>query len=103
MIKSSDAPSERTRVKRLHERGRWDSLRPINKQELKATKVLSMPIDEASAKIRTGRPVADEEEYALPIWAGVVPLELSAQPAQPDPRNLPDLELPDHVGTVKLG
>jgi nitroimidazol reductase NimA-like FMN-containing flavoprotein (pyridoxamine 5'-phosphate oxidase superfamily) len=67
MIKSSEAPSERTRAKRLHERGRWDSLRLINKQELKATKVQSMPIDEASAKIRTGQPVDDEEDYPLPI------------------------------------
>ena len=50
--------------------GRWDILRPMNPQEFKATTVLSLPLSEASAKIRTGGPKDDEEDYALPIWAG---------------------------------
>ena len=83
--------------------GRWDSLRPITGQELKATKILSMPIDEASAKVRTGQPVDDDEDYALPIWAGVVPLETAVLPPEPDPRNLPEVAPPDHVSTIKLG
>lgn len=83
--------------------GRWDSLRPIMDKELKATKILSLPIEEASAKLRTGQPVDDEEDYALPIWAGVIPIQHTALPPEPDPRNLPDVKLPAHVQTLSLG
>ena len=58
-------------------RGRSRDVRPPNEIELRATTVLALPLDEASAKIRTGGPVDDEEDYALPIWAGVVPLKLT--------------------------
>ena len=61
-------------VERLYP-GRWDGLRPVNKQEFKATTILGMELTEASAKIRTGNPVDDDEDYALPIWAGVIGLE----------------------------
>jgi len=57
--------------------GRWDELRPATRQELKATTVLGMEIDEGAAKVRTGMPVDDEEDYALPIWAGVIPIRTS--------------------------
>ncbi len=83
--------------------GRWDSLRPIYDKELKATTILSLPINEASAKLRSGQPVDDEEDYALPVWAGVVPLELAAQTPEPDPRNLPDVAFPAHARSIKLG
>lgn len=53
---------------------RWDELRPVTEQEIKATTILSMPLDEASAKVRTGGPVDDEPDYELPIWAGQLPL-----------------------------
>ncbi len=53
---------------------RWKQLRPVQRKELKATTVLSMPIDEASAKVRSGPPIDDDADYALPIWAGLVPL-----------------------------
>ena len=59
-------------------RGRSKEMRPHKEIELKQTLVLAMPLEEASAKIRTGGPVDDEEDYALPIWAGVVPLRLTA-------------------------
>ena len=52
-------------------------MRPPNEIELKQTMVLAMPIAEASAKIRAGGPVDDEEDYALPVWAGVVPMKLT--------------------------
>ena len=55
-------------------KGRWQEVRPPSVQELKATAVLRMTIESASAKIRTGPPKDDEDDYALPIWAGVVPL-----------------------------
>ncbi|HVG22784.1 MAG TPA: pyridoxamine 5'-phosphate oxidase family protein [Thermoanaerobaculia bacterium] len=59
-------------------RGRSRDARPPNESELKQTLVLALPLEEASAKIRTGGPVDDEEDYALPVWAGVVPLKLTA-------------------------
>jgi len=55
--------------------GRWEEVRPPNEQELKATTVLALKLDEVSAKVRQGPPVDDEEDYALPVWAGWVPLE----------------------------
>jgi nitroimidazol reductase NimA-like FMN-containing flavoprotein (pyridoxamine 5'-phosphate oxidase superfamily) len=58
-------------------RGRSAEVRPPNQKELRQTLVLALPIDEASAKIRTGGPVDDEEDYALPVWAGVLPLALT--------------------------
>jgi nitroimidazol reductase NimA-like FMN-containing flavoprotein (pyridoxamine 5'-phosphate oxidase superfamily) len=60
--------------------GRWAEVRPPNRKELRATKVLAMRIDEASAKVRTGPPVDDEEDMALDVWAGVVPLRTVAGP-----------------------
>src|SRR5271157_1384407 len=58
--------------------GRWRDVRPPTDNELKATAVLAIPIEEASAKIRTGPPVDDEEDYALGAWAGVIPLTAAA-------------------------
>ena len=75
----------------------------MNAQELKATTVLSLALSEASAKIRTGGPKDDEEDYVLPIWAGVVPFRTETLPPIPDERNLPGLEPPAHVHSVKLG
>ncbi len=70
-------------------RGRWDEVREPTKQELQATTVLSLAIDEVSAKVRTGPPLDDEEDYALSVWAGVIPLKLQAGDPIADPR-LPD-------------
>jgi nitroimidazol reductase NimA-like FMN-containing flavoprotein (pyridoxamine 5'-phosphate oxidase superfamily) len=66
--------------------GRWADVREPTEQELKATTVLSLPLMEASAKVRTGPPLDDEEDYALPVWAGVVPLRLEAGEPINDPR-----------------
>jgi uncharacterized protein len=66
--------------------GRWAEARLPTENELKATAVLAMPIDEASAKIRSGPPQDDEEDYALSIWAGVIPLVTETGALQPDPR-----------------
>ncbi len=63
--------------------GRWEELRDTTAQELKGTTVLSLPLEEVSAKVRTGGPVDDEEDYAAPVWAGVLPLRL--QPGEPIP------------------
>jgi nitroimidazol reductase NimA-like FMN-containing flavoprotein (pyridoxamine 5'-phosphate oxidase superfamily) len=83
--------------------GRWSILRPMTHQEAKATTVLSLTIDEASAKIRSGGPKDDEEDYALPIWAGVVPLSISVDEPVPDERNLPELESPGYIHGLKIG
>ena len=83
--------------------GRWDMLRPATPQEIKATTVMTMPIDEASSKIRTGPPGDDEEDYGLPIWAGVVPVRMQVLDPVPDPRNIEGVEPPDHVRTFRLG
>jgi nitroimidazol reductase NimA-like FMN-containing flavoprotein (pyridoxamine 5'-phosphate oxidase superfamily) len=63
---------------------RWEEVREPNPQELKATSVLALTLSEVSAKVRNGPPVDDEEDLALPVWAGVVPLRLTAgEPATP--------------------
>ncbi len=66
--------------------GRWDEARPPTAKELKAIQVLSLPLDEASAKLRTGPPVDDEEDYALDTWAGVIPLQTVTGTPVPDAR-----------------
>ena len=83
--------------------GRWENLRQMTDQEAKATTVFSMPIDEGSAKVRSGPPVDDDEDYSLPIWAGVLPLGQVLQDPVPDPKNLEGLEVPAHIRDFKLG
>ena len=73
------------------------TLRPDHAQDIKATTILSLPIAEGAAKVRTGPPVDDDEDYALPIWAGVIPVETRTLPPIPDPRNLEGVEMPAHV------
>jgi nitroimidazol reductase NimA-like FMN-containing flavoprotein (pyridoxamine 5'-phosphate oxidase superfamily) len=67
-------------------RGRWNDVRWPSKKELKATAVLALPIEEGSAKVRTGPPIDDDEDYELDVWAGVVPLRLTRDAAVPDPQ-----------------
>ncbi len=66
--------------------GRWEEARPPSAKELKAIQVLSLPLDEASAKLRTGPPIDDEEDYALDVWAGVIPLQTTLGAPIPDAR-----------------
>jgi uncharacterized protein len=66
--------------------GRWDEVRGPSEQELKATTVLFLPLEEVSAKVRTGPPLDDEEDYELTVWAGVIPLRLVAGKPIDDPR-----------------
>src|SRR5947199_3833793 len=66
-------------------RGRWATVRPPTEQELKGTLVVSVPLVEISAKVRTGFAVNDDEDYATPTWTGVVPMKWSPQPPVPDP------------------
>jgi len=70
--------------------GRWRQLRPANAQELKATTVMAMAIEEGAAKLRTGNPVDDDEDYGWPVWSGVVPLRTVAGAPADDGRVLKD-------------
>jgi uncharacterized protein len=83
--------------------GRWDMLRQMTAQELKATTVLSLKLDEVSAKVRTGPPGDDEEDYALPIWAGVIPVRQQVMAPVDDPRLIPGLTPPDHITDFEIG
>ena len=80
-------------------RGPSKEARPANEKELRQTLVLAIPLSEASAKIRTGGPVDDEEDYALPVWAGVLPLTLT--PGEPLPDEGITASLPDYVRDYK--
>ncbi len=81
--------------------GRWKELRPVHKQEIKATTVLSMKIEEGSAKMRTGPPKDDEEDYTWPVWAGVVPVQMVTGSLVPDGRLAAGVAAPDYL--VDLG
>lgn len=77
--------------------GRWEDVRWPTELELKATSVLKLAINEASAKIRTGPPVDDDEDYSMSVWAGVIPITLTAGDPIPDPKLAPNIDLPDHL------
>ncbi|MGH7782895.1 MAG: pyridoxamine 5'-phosphate oxidase family protein [Candidatus Binatia bacterium] len=77
--------------------GRWANVRWPSEAELKATSVLKLPIEEASAKVRTGGPVDDEEDYAMDVWAGVLPVELRSAEPIADERLKDDIGVPDYV------
>jgi nitroimidazol reductase NimA-like FMN-containing flavoprotein (pyridoxamine 5'-phosphate oxidase superfamily) len=77
-------------------RGRWDEVREPNEKEMKQTSVLEFGIEEASAKVRVGGPIDDEEDYALPVWAGVLPLRIEAGEPVADIRLLKE-DLPESV------
>jgi hypothetical protein len=77
--------------------GRWSDVRHPTENELKATTVVALAIDEASAKVRTGQPVDDEEDYKLDSWAGVIPLAMHVGTPQADPRLVAGIELPTYA------
>ena len=83
--------------------GRWDQLRPITAQELKATRILSLPLTEASAKISAGPPLDPPEDVAWPVWAGVLPIRLIVGTPEPAPDLAPGIPLPDHARSYKIG
>lgn len=82
-------------------RGRWADVRWPTELELKATTVLKLAITEASAKIRTGDPVDDDEDYALDVWAGVLPLKIHAGTPIDDTKLNPGTEVPEYVVKYK--
>lgn len=101
-----DEPAEKQRqleifIERLSPE-RWQTLRPMQENELKATGVMRIRIDEGSVKVRHAPPADDEEDYTWPVWAGVLPMQTQFMPAEPCPR-LQDTELAvPKVGSVTL-
>ncbi len=96
----SDDPGKLAALEAFTEKlipGRWADARPPTRQELKGTAVIRLAIGEASAKVRTGGPGDEEEDYELPIWAGTVPLRTVAGEPIPDERLQPGVERPAYV------
>lgn len=83
--------------------GRSTEARAPTPEELRATSVLAFPITEASAKVRSGPPIDLEADYALPCWAGVIPLSIVAGTPEPDPRLAAGIELPEAVRHYRRG
>src|SRR5437016_7723475 len=77
--------------------GRWDDVRAPNEREAQLTTVLSLSLNEASAKVRTGPPLDDEEDYELPIWAGVIPLRMVADAPIGDTRLPTNIDAPRYA------
>jgi hypothetical protein len=100
-----DAPTEK--LEALHAftekilPGRWQDARQPNEKELKATSILKLPLTEVSAKIRSGPVQDDEEDYALPVWAGIVPLHLQAEAPLRDERCDPAIPTPVYAANYK--
>lgn len=82
--------------------GRWAEVRWPTAQELAATTVLAIQLSEASAKVRTGPPIDDEEDYALPVWAGVLPLGVEPGAPEADPRLPAETPVPAYVEQFDL-
>lgn len=81
--------------------GRWNDARRPNEKELKATSILKLPLTEVSAKVREGDVEDDADDYALPVWAGVVPLRLVADPPVRDTRCAPSIPTPSYASNFR--
>jgi uncharacterized protein len=83
--------------------GRSSSLRTMTDAEVKQTAVLSLPIEEASAKIRNTGVVDEEEDYGQAVWSGVIPVTMQLMEPEPDDRNLEGIEIPEYVHELSIG
>jgi uncharacterized protein len=98
--KIEDPDHKKEALRRISEHliaGRWAEVREPNEKELKATAVLEFTIEEASAKIRTGGVIDDEEDYSIPVWAGVLPLVQRSEVPIPDARLSPAIQIPEYI------
>lgn len=99
VIESEEERLEALRVLTEHVMpGRWSEARLPNRKELKATTLVALPIESASAKVRTGPPADDDEDYAMPIWAGVLPMRQQFLAPIADPRLAAGIDLPAYIG-----
>ncbi len=102
----TDAAAKSAHLEAFMERlfpGRWADLRPMTSKELKATTLLSIPIAEGAAKVRSGGPKDDPADYDHPVWAGEVPLSLTIGQPRDDGRLQPGVSLPDYLKRLRLG
>src|ERR1019366_10485300 len=83
--------------------GRWNDVRSPSEKELRAILVLDFLIEEASAKTRQGPPVDEEEDYSLPVWAGILPMGLEAKTPEPDPRLADGTDTPRYILQLPRG
>lgn len=77
--------------------GQWDVARKPTRKEMAAVSVLALSLDEASVKVRQGDPTDDDEDYALGVWAGVVPVYQTFGSPAPDPALRAGIPVPDHI------
>jgi len=100
-------PAEKMEALRLFTehimKGRWDDIRWPTEQEMKGTTVLALPLEEVSAKVRTGGPIDDEEDYSLPVWAGVLPLPVVPAEPIPDARLKAGTDAPAYMKGYRRG
>jgi hypothetical protein len=80
--------------------GRWEAVRKPNRKELKATSVLQMKIEQASAKLREGPPIDEKNDYELPVWAGVIPIKQQLQQPIADPKLSSGLEPGSEIASI---
>jgi nitroimidazol reductase NimA-like FMN-containing flavoprotein (pyridoxamine 5'-phosphate oxidase superfamily) len=83
--------------------GRWEGLRPMTAQEVKATAILSLPLTRATAKIGAGPPTDPPADVGWPVWAGVLPIRLTMGMPEPAPDLSAGLALPDHAANYRIG
>ena len=105
-VKIADGEEKRAKLNGLIDAlypGRREMLRPMTDVEVKQTAVLSLPLEEASAKVRGAGVIDDEADYDWPVWAGVIPVRLKTLDPVPDPRNLADIAMPDHAVSIRVG
>ncbi len=105
-FKVTDRDEKEARLKTFTDRlfpGRWDILRPVSEKELKATTMLGLSLDEASAKVRNGGPGDDDEDLKLPIWSGVIPVRTQVLAPENDCNGYPGLVPPEHVKNFRIG
>jgi uncharacterized protein len=100
-----DAPAEKLEALRAFTEKilprRWEDARQPNEKELKATSILKLPLTEISAKVRSGPVQDDEEDYTLPVWAGIVPLHLQAEAPVRDERCDPVIPTPAYAANYR--
>jgi hypothetical protein len=101
--KIEDAEGKNEALKAFTEKlipGRWGDARLPTEKELRAVGVLRLPLKEASAKVRTGGPLDDDEDYELPVWAGTIDLRIAASSPKPDDRLQPSVKCPSYISEL---
>ena len=102
----SDPAEKLAKLEAMMERivpGRWPDLKPPTAQELKATTLVGLKLEEVAAKLRSGPPIDEPEDYALDVWAGVVPTTTAIGAPEDDPRLKPGIDVPENLSRIRIG